>query len=407
MASIGTRGVSDRANPFTPGPGLDPPYLAGREEELRIFDTTLQNTARGKASNIMLYGLRGVGKTVLLRKFAGICRDKKFLPIARYQYSHNDSNPNEFTAGIKHIMRGAIESSSKAGAAKGRLRSAGQYLKPASAGASGLAYYEPSYAHGRQEPLGDHLADYLAKNWKVIDSLGYDGAILLLDEFHTVNDVKKGGWYALTDFLGAVNEVQKDGCRYSLVLSGLPTILKNVKVARSYAERMFGLVEVSSLSQHGGRQAIIQPLAGLEITFSPALVDAVVKDSGGYPYFIQFFACGILRRTNAKKIGMKEYKSIRDDLIRSLYHEFFEQCMVDLSPSEKSTLHHMSKMPESGMRFSSIMNSTGRSKGVVSSSLKRLEKKGIVYKYNHGLYAFALPTLKSYLSYAAGEAGYR
>ena len=88
--------MSDRANPFTPGPGLDPPHLAGREEELRTFDSTLQNTARGKASNIMLYGLRGVGKTVLLRKFAGICRDKKFLPIARYQYSHKDSNPDEF-----------------------------------------------------------------------------------------------------------------------------------------------------------------------------------------------------------------------------------------------------------------------------------------------------------------------
>lgn len=392
--------MGDRVNPFTPGSGLDPPYLAGREKELCAFDDMLRNVARGKVNNMVLYGLRGVGKTVLLRRFANVCRSKKFLPVARYQYGPKDSDPNEFTAGIKHVMRGAIESSSRVEAAKGRLRSAGQHLKPASVGVPGLAYYEPSYDRGGRVPLGDHLADYLAKNWKIIDGLGYDGAILLLDEFHTVSDSKKDGWYTLADFLGAVNEVQKDGCRYSLVLSGLPPVLKHVKAARSYAERMFGMVEVSVLSRSDGRQAITRPLEDAGIGFTPSLVDAVVEDSGGYPYFIQFFACEILQRTDTPKIGMKEYKRIKNSMVGKLYREFFDQRMVDTSASEKNTLYHMSQMPEVGMRFSSIVNATGRSKGVVSSHLKRLEKKGIVYRHNHGLYAFALPMLRSYLSHA-------
>lgn len=391
--------VGDRTNPFTPGSGLDPPYLAGREKELRAFDDMLRNVARGKVNNMVLYGLRGVGKTVLLRRFASVCRDKKFLPVTRYQYTPKDSDPNEFTAGIKHAVRSAIESSSRMEAAKGRLRSAGRHLKPASIGVPGLAYYEPSYAHGGRVPLGDHLTDYLAKNWKIIDGLGYDGAIFFLDEFHTVRDSKKDGWYALADFLGAVNDVQKDGCRYSLVLSGLPPVLRNIMAARSYAERMFGMVEVSALSLPDGRQAITKPLGDAGVEFTSALVDAVVKDSGGYPYFVQFFACEILQRTDAAKIDVKEYRRIKDGLVGKLYREFFSQRMAGISASERNTLYHMSRMPEADMRFSPIVNSTGRTKGAISSNLKRLEKKGLVYRHNHGLYAFALPMLGSYLSH--------
>lgn len=199
--------------------------------------------------------------------------------------------------------------------------------------------------------------------------------------------------------MGAVNEVQKDGCRYSLVLSGLPPVLRNIVAARSYAERMFGVVEVSALSLPDGRQAITKPLADAGVEFTSALVDAVVKDSGGYPYFIQFFACEILQRTDAAKIGVREYRRIKDGLVGKLYREFFGQRMVGISASEKDALYHMSRMPETDMRFSPIVNSTGRSKGAISSHLKRLEKKGIVYRHNHGLYAFALPMLGSYLSH--------
>lgn len=391
--------MNERVNPFTPGPGLNPPYLAGREDEMRAFDALLENVARGRPSNMILHGLRGVGKTVLLRRFAGACGGKKFLPLARYQYRLRDSDPDEFTAGIKRVMRHAIESSSTEGVAKGRLRSAGGRLQPAPVDASGIAC-EPSRAGGRREPLSDHLVDYLAKNWKIIEGIGYGGAVFLLDEFHAVSDVKKDGWYALTDFLGAVNEAQKDGCRYSLVLSGLPSVLKNVKMARPYAERMFGLVEVPNLSRADGRRAIVRPLASIGVEFAPALVDAVVEDSARHPYFIQFFACEILRRIAAQRIGMKEYKTIRGDLVRRLYSEFFDRRLAGASHGEKSTLYHMSGMPEDDMRFTSIVSATGRSKGAISSYLKRLEQKGLIYRRRHGHYAFALPLLKPYLSYA-------
>ena len=384
-------------NPFTPGSGLDPPYLAGREGELRMFEDMLRRVERGRVRNIMLYGLRGVGKTVLLSRFASVCRDNGFLALTRYQYSLKDSNPDMFTDNIKHVLRSAVESHSKIESVKGKLRLAKEYIKPSAVGVPGIVYYEPSYSHDRKVPLVDHLIDYLVKNWKIIDELGHKGAIFLFDEFHMISDVKKNQWYALADFLGAVNEVQKQGYKYSLVLSGLPMMLKNVKTARSYTERMFTLMELSNLSKDDGRRAIVRPLADVDRSFSPRLVDAIIEDAGGYPYFIQFIACEVLQRFERKKIGLSEYKSVRSDLISNLRSDFFDQRMVDLTSREKKTLYLMSRVPEADMEFSSILNATGYNKGVLSSHLKRLEDKGIIYRHNRGHYRFALPMLKPYL----------
>ena len=357
----------------------------------------LQSIGDGKVANLLLYGLRGVGKTVLLKRFAESCRNKNFLPALRSQYSQKDSDPDEFTAGIKHVLRSAVGASSPLESTKGKIRLVGKYLKPASVGVPGLVYYEPSYTHGRQEPLVDHLAEYLIKNWQIIKDLGYKGTVFFLDEFHTLNDVKKNNWYVVADFLGAVNEAQKAGCGYSLVLSGLPILRKNIKTSRSYTERMFSLLEVSNLEPHDAKAALVRPLAGIGRHFSPRLVDAVINDTEGYPYFIQFFACEILQQIGKQKIGIKEYRSIRGGVIDRLYADFFDQRIADISAKEKNTLYHMSCMAEADMQFSLISNGIGGSKGAVSSHLHRLERKGLVYRHNHGLYKFALPMLRPYL----------
>lgn len=360
-----------------------------------MFSGVLEDNRVGNVKNVLLYGLRGVGKTVLLGKFASMCRDKKFLPIARHVYGPDDSDPVQFVSGLKHALRTSIESSSRTEAAKGKLRKAGKYLKPSTVGVSGLVY-EPSYDRDMKEPLTDHLVDYFARNWKIVKDIGYMGAVFLLDEFHTVDDVKDK-WHTLGNFLAAVNEVQRQGCGYSLVLSGLPVLTKNVKRGRSYTERMFKLTEVSGLTDFDAKKAILRPLDTVDRKFSPGLVSAVVEDTGGYPYFIQFFCCEILRRITKMTVSLRDYKSIRGDIMYNIYKDFFDQRMADLIPGEKNTLYHMSMIPEDDMRFSSIMESTGTSKGTVSTHLKRLEEKGVVYRHDHGLYKFALPLLRPYL----------
>ncbi len=327
-----------------------------------MFDEVLEGNRVGNMKNVLLHGLRGVGKTVLLRKFASMCRDEKFLPVVRHLYGPGDSDPVQFASGLKHALRGSIESSSRVEAAKGKLRTAGQYLKPSTVGISGLVY-EPSYDRDVQEPLTDHLVDYLTRNWKIVNDLGYVGVVFLLDEFHTVNDVKDK-WHTLGDFLGAVNNVQMQGQRYSLVLSGLPILVKNIKAGRSYTERTFKVTEVTGLSRLDAKKAILHPLNAVNRRFSPGLVNAVVKDAGGYPYFIQFFGCEILQRTPKDAVGLRDYKSVRTDILHSLYDDFFDLRMVDLIPGEKNTLYHMSLIPEADMSFRQSWGRQAPAKGL-------------------------------------------
>ena len=99
-----------------------------------------------------------------------------------------------------------------------------KYIRPKSIGVPGLMYYEPSYSPDDHTPYEDHLQNYLVKNWEIIEKSEYRGAVLLYDEFHSIRDVPKRSWYVLSDFIGVLAEVQKQGCGYFAVLSGLPTL---------------------------------------------------------------------------------------------------------------------------------------------------------------------------------------
>lgn len=392
------------ANPFTPGAGNDPPYLAGREAQLRMFDGMLRGLAAGRpASGMVLYGLRGVGKTVLLGRFARACRAGGFLALARYQCGPWDSDPGTLAAEIKHALRSAVEPRSPAGPA-GLLprRSSGRAVAPA-AGAGPGAYYEAPYPRGGREALADHLEDYLAGNWDAIGALGYRGAVLLLDEFHAVKAANRGGRSVLADLFEAVGGAQGRGCRYSLVLSGLPPLMKNAGAAGSRAGWMPAPVELSNLSRDDGRLAVARPLEGTGCGFSPGLVDAIVEDAGGYPYFVQLIASEVLDRSDRRKIGLGEYRSIRDGLIRMLWRDFFDQRMSELSPLERRTLRLVPAMAGDGADFPQVLSAAGCSRGALLSRLTRMEGKGIVRRSGRGRYEFALPLLGQYL--ASGHAG--
>ena len=137
--------MSKKSNPFNPGSGAVPPYLAGRRFELESFSKMLENIQDGQIENLLMYGLRGTGKTVLMNEFNKMCRTKKLLPIKRPQFNLKYCDPVEFTKSLKYDLRIAIETFSKIKKLKRKFLSSVNYLKPKSAGIPGMFYYEPSY----------------------------------------------------------------------------------------------------------------------------------------------------------------------------------------------------------------------------------------------------------------------
>ena len=256
--------------------------------------------------------------------------------------------------------------------------------------------YEPAYGVDTQTSLDERLQDYLVKNWRIIEKGGFSGVVFFLDEFHVIQDSNPKKQHTFAEFISAMNEVQKAGYKYSMVLCGLPTLKRNVKDARSYAERMFKMVNISSLDASDAQDAITRPLEDSDCQFSADLVSELIKDSGGYPFFIQFCAKEVIDRVEGVSIGIEDYVSVRDTILKKLYRDFFDQRIESLSERQKAVLYTMSEMDDSA-QFISILKKTGLNRSPLSSHLRRLEEKGLVYKHVHGRYNFALPLLKRYL----------
>ena len=389
--------MPNNVNPFTPGSGLDPPYLAGRDGVLKEFFRMLQRVKAGKVENVLVYGIMGVGKTVLLNKFAQICSDEHVLPMLRLQYNAKYSNPQTFLDTLRHDLEYTIDEFSKLKRTKRKIRSAAKYLKPKSVEISGVLSYQPSYNGRSNSPLEDQIAECLVDAWTAIKKFKLEGVVFLLDEFHTVKNLQEKNWYTLTDFLGAINTVQIQGYKYSFVLCGLPPMTTNIKIARSYSERMFRSEYITNLEEPAARKAITEPLKKTKWHFSNELVSAVVRETDSYPYFIQFFANEIIERTGKKRIGIGDYKKIRDEILDKLGRDFFDKRMESLSNGQQNVLCLMAEIKENAMSFSSICNSLGMGKGPISNYLKRLEEKGLIYRLRRGDYQFSIPLLRTYL----------
>ena len=389
--------MSKVSNPFNPGGGVMPPYLAGRKEEVGAFMHMVERIHNGQAENILVHGLRGVGKTVLMKTFSRMCIDNDLLPITKAQFSKKHSDPTEFAQTLKHGVKTSIETFSRLERMRRKFMASVKFIRPKSVGIPDLMYYEPSYDPGESVPYEEHLKNYLVKNWEIIEKSEYDGAVLLFDEFHTVRDMSKRSWYVLSDFIGVLADVQDQGCGYFAVLSGLPTLKSCVHDARSYSERTFRLLGVGNLCLEDAQKALAEPLRESKYSFSSELIEQVARDTDGYPYFLQFFGSEIISNARRSRITLDDYLRIKGAIMARLDADFYDQRFDALSCSQKRVLVAVSKVDGDVASLSALESIAGISKASLVRHLVRLEEKGMVYRHSHGMYRFSLPLVREYL----------
>lgn len=384
-------------NPFNPGSGVPPPYLAGRKKHLEIFEQMLKSINDGHVENLIVHGLRGTGKTVLMEEFVKSCVNHGFLPVKRSQFSKKYCDPDEFTRALKYDIKTAAGTFSRVKRIKDKFTSVLSYVKPKAVGIPDVFYYEPSYSSTSGIPFEDHLKEYLIKNWKIFENSNYKGVIFLFDEFHSIYDVPYKKWFVLSDFMGVLNEVQKAGCKYFAVLSGLPNLQLNIKEARSYSERMYKSLEVGNLSEEEAMYAITKPLDKSEYKFEKPLIKKIVSETGQYPYFIQFYCKELINMSGKKKILLNDYDRISSVITKQLDDDFFDPRMEVLSYDEQKVIIAMASAASTDIPFDFIKKKSRMERTTLSKYMKRLEEKGLVYNYKRGIYRFSVPLLKQYL----------
>lgn len=379
-------------NPFRPGNGVPPPYLAGRDRLLDAFEDWLieQPPLHG---NWTLTGLRGTGKTVLLHEFGTRAERAGWLTLHR-ELGDRHRDDVQFAEAILEDAEALIGRADAIAAVGQAVERTARWLRPKRIGIGDVSV-EPAYGSATPAPP-DVMRVALAELDATLSHTDRPGAILLYDEGHVLADDRARERYPLSGLLAALAAVQRQRQRVRIILCGLPTLSLNLKRARTYAERMFRHVVVDNLELDAAGDALAIPLAGTGRSFSLALIGQICEQTGGYPYFLQYFGAFTCSRIGLQQIELADFQRIESALLHELDLAFFEDRFLTASSAEQELLLRMAT--RSGDRLTSAdLRAATRDIPNIRELLRRLVARGLLYRPTRGTYRFALPLFGAYL----------
>jgi hypothetical protein len=384
--------TSDK-NPYRPGVGVRPLFLAGRDGPLRRFDAMLR-AAPEQQANMRVTGLRGVGKTVLLETFAERAHAHDWEPaFMELQPAHNTD------AAIQATIGSLLERTRQRLSRVARLRSAASKALRATSVAVSWEELSLSLSFGseREEDLARELFDTV----ELAFAKGRSGVVLLLDEAQLVHDERdRHGEHPLSLLLAPIVALQRRELPLGLVLCGLPTLTAGLQKARSYSERLFRGEEIDSLEPAQALEAFTKPLERTARSAAPALAEAVVAEVEGYPYFLQLWGSELwdaAELVGVDRLTPKLLAAAHPDIYHRLDRDFYDPRLATLTPAEQDLLLGSANCPYPPLRSADLSSASAKTPGNVNVLLGRLVDAGALYRIRKGEYAYTAPRFRDYL----------
>ena len=381
-------------NPYRPGVGVRPLYLAGRDAPLRRFDAMLR-AAPEQQANMRVTGLRGVGKTVLLETFAEHAQEHDWEPaFMELQPAHNTDT--HLAAAIGTLLGRTRERLSR----MARLRSAaGRALRSSSLSVSWEEVsLSVSFGSEREEDLAREMFATVA----LALAKGRAGVVLLLDEAQLIHDERdRHGEHPLSLLIAPIVALQRRELPLGLVLCGLPTLTGNLQKARSYSERLFRGEEIDSLAPEQALEAFTRPLEQTVRSAAPALAKTVATEVEGYPYFLQLWGSELwdaAEHAGIDRLTGKLLDAARPDIYERLDRDFYDPRLATLTPAEQDLLLASAKCPYPPLRSADLAGASAKTPGNVNVLLGRLVDAGALYRIRKGEYAYTAPKFRDYLA---------
>ena len=384
-----------------------PPYLAGRTQETEEFQKLLGQKVI--LENMVLTGLRGVGKTVLLDTFRPLALSERWL-WAGTDLSESASI-SEDTIALRLITDLSVVTSNFVVASEVRKSfgfSSDNYITQTTLNYATLMELFDSVPG----LLADKLKTVLEFVWECIGDHGVSGIVFAYDEAQTMSDHSQKEQYPLSLLLDVFQSIQKKSIPFMLVLAGLPTLFPRLVEARTFAERMFRVVFLDGLENDDSREAVVRPIdnQNCPVRLTEDSIKVIVDISGGYPYFIQFIC------KEAYDIFVQQHKSGEhffvpyDEITRKLDNDFFAGRWSRASDRQRDLLRVIASLPNCDEEFT-VQEAVEKAKSLekpfssshVNQMLVTLSNMGLVYKNRHGRYSFAVPLLGQYISRQAME----
>ncbi len=390
------------ANPFRPGAGHMPVFLAGRDDEKRQFQKLLDQTLI--MENLVLTGLRGLGKTVLLETFKPMAITSGWL-WAGTDLSESSSITEEnlairILADISVVTSAIVigsEEHTRIGLAASTERTEKrldfQVLAQVYSDTPGLS--------------SDKLKQVLEFVWAHIKQSGKRGIVFAYDEAQNLADYSAAKQFPLSLLLDVFQSIQRKGIPFMLALTGLPTLAPKLVQARTFSERMFRVVTLDPLNEEETALAISVPTKGHTVQFSLASVELVWKITAGYPYFVQY----VCRETYDVWVQcLNEGSAVApipvDGILRKLDTDFFSGRWAKATDRQRELLRIIAYLPNADGEFTvqdivEDRNNLSQSKRFtgshVNQMLASLAEAGLIYKNRHGKYSFAVPLMGRFI----------
>jgi AAA+ ATPase superfamily predicted ATPase len=391
-------------NPFRPGAGHQPPYLAGREKETKEFKKLLKQSVI--LENLVLTGLRGVGKTVLLDTFKPIAIQEGWL-WASADVSESVS-VSEKNMAIRLITDLSTLTSNIIVTEK-EIKSIG-FVQAKGKVTSKLDYNFLNFIYENTPGLvSDKMKFVLELVWKYVKiSRPVKGIVLAYDEAQNLSDQAKKDEHPLSVLLDVFQSIQKKDIPIMLVLTGLPTLFPKLVAARTFSERMFRVVTLTRLDEKASEEAIRKPIdeKRCPVVFTDHGVKEIIRLSAGYPYFIQFI-CREAFDIIIQQFELDSELNVQfDGIIRKLDTDFFAGRWNKTTDRQRELLRVISKLPNCDDEFtvqeiteeSSVSSNKPFSNSHISQMLRQLADAGLVYKTRFGNYSFAVPLLGQFIN---------
>ncbi len=381
------------ANPFAPGAGTPPPELAGRDDVREATRIAIERVRAGRpAKNVLLVGLRGVGKTVLLDRMRDDAEASGIHTI-RVEAPEGRSLPALIAPQLRVALLGLSRNQQAKDLAQRALRALAGFARSLKVRYRdievGIDFEpEPGLAdNGDLEQDLQALIEAVGEAARAADT----AVILFIDELQYVEEEQ------LSALIVALHRTAQRLLPVLLVGAGLPQLRGQLGRAKSYAERMFDVWEIGPLDEESAREAIAIPIANQGASIEEAALDRLVEVTHAYPYFLQEWGLHSWEAADESPITEEDVEAASAQAIAALDESFFRVRFDRLTPNERRYLRAMAELGPGPHRSGDIAARLGRRVMSLGPTRAQLIAKGMIWSPTHGDTAFTVPLFDEFM----------
>jgi len=393
--------MDPRVNPYSPGAGSPPPELAGREQVIESVSIALDRMRNGLvARSVVLFGLRGVGKTVLLNRLQ-IEAEAKGLTTVLLEAPEKRSLPALLLPAMRTALLKLDRMVAGGDMALRALRALGSFVQAMRLKYDDIEFgidlgVEPGVAD-----TGDLDADLSALFQAVGEAARERRTVvaLFIDELQYVPESQ------LAALIMALHRCAQRSLPVTMIGAGLPQLLGNLGEAKSYAERLFEFHHIGTLPDPDARRAIEAPAQRSNVRFTDSALSEILHQTQGYPYFLQAWGKQSWQCAQQSPITDADVRTATQEVLSELDASFFRVRLDRLTNAEKRYLRAMADLGPGPHRSGDIATRIGRAVQTVAPIRAKLIEKGMIYSPAHGDTAFTVPLFDAYCRRVMPELG--